>query len=155
MKTTFKHSPFVHALGIVGPILFAWPIDELLSTPLVRGGELARVTLVSICAAFCVGTLLLYLTSGINRYETADDGLRIHRLLRTDVYPWSEVRRIDLNNLFNYIVMRGEGRVIAYTSTDLFPDLIELVRAIHDRSGCVLSPLLAEMLAAAPTSDAA
>jgi hypothetical protein len=153
MNSTFKHAPLVHLLGIGGSVFFAWLAHRLSVEHFERGGPVFRVVFVAICAAFAVGVLVLYVTSGVNRYEITADGLRVRRLFRTTFHPWREVSRIDLNNPLHYIVIRGRDRVIAYTSTDYFPRIIDLIRAIHERSDCLLPARLTEILASQGTNE--
>lgn len=148
MSITFKHSPVVHVLGTEGFAFLALLAYHSSVDPLERGGPVGRAILVTFCTALALGVLVLHLTSGVNRYEVADDGLHVHRLFRTTFHPWHTVKRIDLNDLLHYIVIRGHDRVIAFSSTDFFPRMIDLIRAVHERSGCALPPPLAGILAA-------
>ena len=148
MNTSFKHSPLVHLLGTGGSVFFVWLAYRSSVDHFEHGGSVARIILVSACTILTICVLVLYLTSGVNRYEPTEEGLRVHRLLRTTFHPWSEVSRIDLNNSLHYIVIWGRERAIAYTSTDFFPRIIDLIRFVHDRSNCALPPLLTEILAA-------
>lgn len=148
MNVTFKHSPIVHLLGIGGFIFFARLAYLSSVAHFERGGPFFRVAFVSLCAVLALGVLWLYLTSGVNRYEIAGEGLRVHRFFGSTLHPWTDVRRIELNNPLHYIVIRGPDRVIAYTSTDCFPRIIGLIRAIHERSDCALPPVVTGILAA-------
>jgi hypothetical protein len=56
--------------------------------------------------------------------------------------PWQHIRRIDGNIALHYIVLRGPSSVIAFTSVDAFPRILDLLQIIHERSGCALAPEL-------------
>lgn len=155
MKTKFSHSPLIHLLALGLAVFFGWMAYRSSVDHFVRGGLLLRVTMVGACGLFSLLVLGLYLRSGVNRYVVEEDGLRIQRLGRNTFHPWSEIRRIQLNQPLHYLVIHGPDRALAFTSTDYFPRILDFVRAIHQRSHCGLPPLLAEILAnEPPTAEA-
>jgi len=154
MNPSFKHSPLVHLLGLGGSVFFAWLAYRSSVDPFDRGCPVFKAAFIVLCVFLAVAVLLLYLTSGANRYEITAEGLRVRRLLHTTLHPWADVRRIDLNNPLHYIVIRSGDRTIAYTSTDFFPRIIDFIRAIHEQSNCTLPPILIEILANEPKNVA-
>ncbi|GAA5140433.1 hypothetical protein GCM10023213_23040 [Prosthecobacter algae] len=150
MKTKFSHSPLIHLLALGLTVFFGWMAYRSSVDHFVRGGFPLRVVMVGGCGLLSLLVLGLYLRSGINRFVVEEDGLRIRRLGHSTFHPWSEIRRIQLNQPLHYLVIHGPDRALAFTSTDYFPRIMDFVRAIHQRSRCELSPLLAETLASQP-----
>lgn len=101
--------------------------------------------MVSACTILALGVLRLYLANGI-RFDVSNEGLRVRTPLRETFHQWSEIVRVDLNRPFHYVVVRGRAGRIAFTSTDDFPTLGDLLFVIHERSQCDLPPHLAAML---------
>jgi hypothetical protein len=85
--------------------------------------------------------LVLYLTSGLNRYEVSEEGLLVRRLWGTGLYPWNQVTRMAWSRTKTLLVF-GTNGLIFYSSTDCFPRLAEFIHAIYRHSNCKLSPRL-------------
>ena len=107
-----------------------------------------RVILVVGCIALALATGALYVTSGANRYEFTESGLRVHRFFGSTFHPWAEVHRLAWNHRLHYVVIYGRHGRIAYTSTDFFPGIVDFLRTIHRESRCDLDPKLTSVLAA-------
>lgn len=144
----YKHSPLIHRIGIGGPLFLSWLAYRSSIDRFVHGGMMLRVILVVGCVALAVAIGALYVTSGANRYEFTESGLRIRRFFGLTFHPWAEVHRLAWNHWLHYVVIYGRHGRIAYTSTDLFPAIVDFLYSIHRESGCELDPKLARVLAA-------
>jgi hypothetical protein len=142
----FGPSPFLHLLGPGLAGFFGYMAYRSSVDPFVHGGLPLRIALVGGCACLAVFVLWLYLRSGAVRYEVTDAGLRIVRPWSRKVVPWPEIRRIDWNLPLHCIFLRGESGTLAFTSTDLFPRILDFLHAIRERSRCALDPRLERLL---------
>ena len=132
----FGHSPAVHVIGLLVPLAFGGMAFESLQTPNFRGGTLERAITASVCAVFAIGVALLYLKSGVQRYEIADSGLVILRPWCRMTIPWTEIHRIEWLRFARTFVIRSDSSILFFTSSDFFPRLHQFVTIIHERSGC-------------------
>jgi hypothetical protein len=147
MNHQFRHSFVVHLIAVGGSTLFGYLAYRCFTDPFVRGGMGLRIGLLVAFGIMAVGMIVLYLTEGVSRYEVTDHGFHVHRLFRNSFHPWSEVAAIHWNRPLHFVVVRGHSRRVAFISTDFFPHIIELLRHIHQRSGCVLPPALSSIVA--------
>ena len=152
MNERFGHSYAVHFIGVGGPLFLARLAYRSSVDHFVVGGIALRIGLVAACVLLAVAVLVLYLRSGIQRYEVAESGLVIRRPWSRVVVPWQDIRHIDWNRPLHYVVVRGESSIIAFTSTDGFPRILDLIRVVHERSSCTL-PAHLERLLSSNTRD--
>ncbi len=112
----------------------------------VHGGMLLRFGLVAACVMLSVFSIWLYWKSGLNRFQVADSGLMITRLWARSLIPWEEIDQMVWNRPLHLVFIKGKGRTLVFTSTDMFDDLPDLMDEISSRSQCKLSPNLEGVL---------
>ena len=112
----------------------------------VHGGMLLRVCLVAACVMLSVFSIWLYWKTGLNRFQVADSGLMVTRLWTRKLIPWDEIDEMVWNRPFHLVFIKGKGRTLVFTSTDMFDDLPDLMDEISSRSQCKLSPNLEGVL---------
>jgi hypothetical protein len=132
---TYKHSAFVHVI-FISVILLLLPISwKVFTDPNFHGTFASKVGFSLFSLMFCTIVLALYLTSGMNRYEITESGLRVRRFLRSTFHPWNEIARISWNKPLHTFFVYGPTRMIFYSSTDCFPNLAQLIKTLHEKSG--------------------
>lgn len=146
MNERFGHSILVHIVGLGAPPILGWLAFHSTLEPFVRGGVLLRVGLVVGCAALALVVAWFYLRSGIQSYLIDEDGLVVCRWWRQTLVPWAGIRRMDWLAALHVVVVCGPSSVVLFTSTDFFPRVADLLREIHQRSECELSPGLERLL---------
>ncbi len=136
-RSVYKEWPIVH---LVGPGLSCFflhmAISSVFMTP-VNGGLPLQVILVVVFAGLAVATAVLYAT-GVCRYEPSEEGMTIRRLFKTTFHPWGDFWKIQEIAPLSVVIFRGRDGIISYSSTNLFPQLGELILLIHERSNCRL-----------------
>ena len=146
MNERFGNSFMVHLVGPGVVIFFACMAYQSAIGPIVHGGSIARIGLVTGCSAMAILILWLYVRTGLLHYEVSDDGLVAVRPWSRTVVPWSEIRYIDWKFAIHVIVFRGVDSVIAFSSTDLFPRMLDLLHQVRKRSQCTLDSRLEALL---------
>lgn len=106
----------------------------------------ARLGFTLAFASIALLILFLHFTSGINRYEVTEAGLRIHRFLRTTFHSWPEITGITWNPAIQTVFVHGRDKIIFYSSANCFYNLKEFLLLIHKQSNCQLSSWLAKVL---------
>jgi hypothetical protein len=136
---TYAHSKtlLLIAPGIIALCVFM--TLGLMTGETVHGGEPLRYGLLGLIWLLGAVFLGLFFHSGIARYVVTDDGLLIKHLFARSLHAWATITRLDWNHPLDYVAIRGESGAIAFTSTDFFPRLPELLSVIHERSGCEFS----------------
>jgi hypothetical protein len=105
----------------------------------VHGGIVLRIVLVGVCVILSLFTVWLYWKTGLNRYQATDEGLVVSRLQARRVIPWEEIDEMIWNRLAHCVFIKGKGRTLVFTSTDIFDDLPDLMAEIFRRTQCKLS----------------
>jgi Bacterial PH domain len=140
---SYAHSPGIHFGAPALGLFFGWLAVRIAGDPALRGGMAVRILLAGSCGLLAVFALGLYLKTGLARYEVQDDGLLIRQPWGRRLVPWTEIVRIDWNEPLSYVVIRARSGVVAFTSTDAFPRLFELLAEVGARSRCAVAPPLA------------
>jgi hypothetical protein len=140
----FKHNWLAHLIGVGAILIAIGLIYKLACDPKIPPH--ARNVFISVATAYILIVLFFYLTSGLNRYEVTEEGLRVYRPFRSKLYPWAEIATITWNRPLNTFFVCGPNQMIFYSSTNCFPKLLEFIRILHSRSDCKLSPWLSKKL---------
>jgi hypothetical protein len=135
----------VHLIGVAGPVGCGYAAYRSAVNHFVNGGLALRIGLVGVFGLLAVAMLVLYLLSGVQRYEVSDMGLIIHRPGTDKIAPWSTIRHLDLQ-MPHCVVFRSESSFITFTSIDRFPGIYDFLRLVHERSRCTLNPDLKLLL---------
>ncbi len=128
------------------PFFIGWMAYSSSVEPFVNGGKVEQVCFVVVCVLFAMLTAWLYWKSGLNRYQVTDAGLVVSKLRSKRLIPWEEIDEMVWGRLRHCVFIKGKGRTLAFTSTDKFDDLHELLKEIAQRSQCKLSPNLEGLL---------
>ena len=114
--------------------------------PFVHGGMLLRVCLVAACVMLSVFTIWLYWKTGLNRFQVIDAGLLVSKMRSNRLIPWEEIDEMVWWRLRHFVFIKGKGRTLVFTSTDMFDDLPDLMDEISLRTQCKLSRNLEGLL---------
>lgn len=106
----------------------------------VNGGLVLRICMVTICVILAPLSAWLYWKSALNRYQVTDAGLAVLKLGTKRLILWEEIDELVWKSVLRCVFIKGKGRTLAFTSTDKFDDLLDLVVEIARRSRCKLSP---------------
>lgn len=143
---TYRHSLQVHLVAAGLTIFMGWMAYRCSVEHFVRGGMLLRVCLVAACVMLSVFSIWLYGKTGLNCFRVADSGLMVTRLWARRLIPWGEIDEMVWNRPLHLVFIKGKGRTLVFTSTDMFEDLPDLMDEISRRSQCKLSPNLEGVL---------
>ncbi|MCX6852823.1 MAG: hypothetical protein NTY98_28370 [Verrucomicrobia bacterium] len=136
---TYGHSIQVHFLGTLFPLFMGWLAYRSSVDEFVNGGTVVRIALVTACVMLALFSFWLYWKSSINRYRISDSGLVVLHLWSSKLIPWTEIDEIVWKRLPHCVFIKGKGRTLVFTSTDIFDELPDLLTEIARRSQCKLS----------------
>ncbi|MEK7954460.1 hypothetical protein [Luteolibacter soli] len=158
MSHRYGSSFFVHLLSLGTVIFFIVMAYQCSVEHFVHGNLASRIGMVTGCVFMAILILWLYVRSGLPQYEISDAGLVIVRPWSREMVPWQQIRHVDWKFAIHMIVIRGSDSVIAFTSTDHFPRLLDFLHEVREKSRCTLSPRLEALLdedakATRPTAD--
>ena len=146
MDRTYAHSSIV---WLFGPGTFALCLSLTYILLTAEEALIGKVSLnASLCGLWLLGASVLWFwfRTGLTKYVATEEGLLVKRLFAHSFHPWASITRLDENVILHYVVVRGSSGTIAFTSTDCFPRLPDLLRVIYERSGCELSRTLQDLL---------
>ena len=134
----YRHSWLVRFVVGLAPFLFGHLAFQAATAPFIRGGLPVRIVLVALVSAITVCLVLVFLRSALLCYVITGEGLILKRPWSARLVPWDQITGISWNGWLRYICIYDKGGRVAFSSTDGFPRLVELIQEIHSRSQCRL-----------------
>lgn len=120
------------------PVFFGCMAWFSASVPFVEQELLSWLGLVAVWGFLTLLMIWLFFRSAILVYTVREEGLEIRRWRKARMIPWEQITSITWNRWLRYFTLRGGMEVVSFTSTDGFPRPGELLKLIHERSGCVI-----------------